>query len=68
MVLIAKSFDNNTKTKKKKLCGFYEYWLLLLTEKVKNDCFKANNLDTREVLVAQKNRIKKYLGSSYTSN
>ena len=60
-VLIAKSFDANSKTKKLKLEGFYEDGLWTITERSGSNSFKVTkNSDNSISKIIAKIRLKKY--------
>ena len=60
VVLVAKSFDTNQKTKKEKLGGFYEDDMWIIVEKKGTDNFLIKSkLDFSKTMVISKNRMKK---------
>ena len=60
VVLVAKSFDTNQKTKKEKLGGFYEDDMWIIVEKKGTDNFLIKSkLDSNKTMVISKNRMKK---------
>lgn len=60
LVLLSKDFDNNTKTRKRKMSDFYEEGKWIIIERVGNDYFKIAKQDNDQlVLVVCENRLKK---------